>query len=100
MGKVRVVHVQSNGQSTDIFTKALPKPLFKNYKQMPEMKERDFSLRENDESSKLQVPTPKDQKLGNTTISRYPMSNPKKQQHQELASAKGKTQDGPKPNSS
>jgi hypothetical protein len=46
--------VQSNDQAADIFTKALPKPLFENYKQMlGMMKERDLSLREDVESSKL-----------------------------------------------
>jgi Reverse transcriptase (RNA-dependent DNA polymerase) len=64
-GKVRVIHVQSNDQAADIFTKALPKPLFKNCKQMLEMmKERDLSLREDVESSKLQVSIPKDQEHG------------------------------------
>jgi hypothetical protein len=53
-GEVRVVHVQSNDQTADIFAKALSKPLFKNYKQMLRMmKERDLSLREDIESSKL-----------------------------------------------
>jgi hypothetical protein len=31
-GEVRVVHVQSNDQATDIFTMILSKPLFENYK--------------------------------------------------------------------
>jgi hypothetical protein len=39
--------VQSNDQVADIFTKALPKPLFENCKKMlGMMKERDLSLRE------------------------------------------------------
>jgi hypothetical protein len=51
---VRVIHVQSNDQAADIFIKVLPKPLFENCKQMFEMmKERDLSLREDVESSKL-----------------------------------------------
>jgi hypothetical protein len=33
-GEVRVVHVQSNDQAANIFTKVLPKLLFENYKQM------------------------------------------------------------------
>jgi hypothetical protein len=71
--------VQSNDQAADIFTKALPKPLFENYKQMlGMMKERDLSLREDVESSKLQVLIPKDQ-LENPTTSRYPKTNSKKQ---------------------
>jgi hypothetical protein len=58
--------VQSNDQAADIFTKALSKPLFENCKQLlGMMKERDLSLREDIESSKLQVPIPKDQGLGN-----------------------------------
>jgi hypothetical protein len=78
--EVRVVHVQSNDQVADIFTKALPKPLFENCKQMlGMMKERDLSIKEDVESSKLQVPIPKDQELGNPTTSRYPMPNRKKQ---------------------
>jgi hypothetical protein len=82
-GEVRVVHVQSNDQAADIFAKALSKPLFENYKQMLiMMKERDLSLREDAESSKLQVLIPKDQELRNSTTSRYPVPNPKKQQHQ------------------
>jgi hypothetical protein len=54
------------------------------------------------ESSKLQVSIPKDQDqdLGNPTISRYLMPNPKKQQHQRRASAKSKARDGREPNSS
>jgi hypothetical protein len=77
--EVQLVHVQSNDQAADILTKALPKPLFENYKQMPGMiKEQDLSLREDVQSNKLQVSIPKDQKLGNPTSSRYPMSNPKK----------------------
>jgi hypothetical protein len=53
-GEVQVVHVQSNDQIVDIFTKALLKPLFENYKQMLRMmKERDLSLREDVESNKL-----------------------------------------------
>jgi hypothetical protein len=48
--EVRVVHVQNN----DIFIKILPKPLFENGKRMLRMmKERDLSLREDIESSKL-----------------------------------------------
>jgi hypothetical protein len=39
------------------------------------MKERDLSLWEDIESSKLQVPIPKDQELGNPTTSRYTMTN-------------------------
>jgi Reverse transcriptase (RNA-dependent DNA polymerase) len=79
-GKVRVIHVQSNDQAVDIFTKALPKPLLENCKQMLEMmKERDLSLREDVESSKLQVSIPKDQEHENPTTSRCPMSNSKKQ---------------------
>jgi hypothetical protein len=51
--EVRVVHVQNNDQIADIFTKALPKPLFENCKQMLRMmKERDLILREDVESSK------------------------------------------------
>jgi uncharacterized spore protein YtfJ len=51
--EVRVVHVQNNDQVADIFTKALPKPLFENCKQMlGMMKERDLSLREDVKSSK------------------------------------------------
>jgi hypothetical protein len=46
--------VQNNNQTTDIFTKVLPKPLFENCKQMLGMiKERDLSLREYVGSSKL-----------------------------------------------
>jgi hypothetical protein len=95
-GEVRVVHVQINYQAADVFTKALPKPLFENNKQMLKMmKERDLSLREDVESSKLRVPIPKDQELGNPTISRCPMPNSKKQQrHQARASTKDKTRDG------
>jgi hypothetical protein len=53
-GEVRVVHTQSNDQAADVFTKALPKSLFENYKQiLGMMKERDLSLREDVESSKL-----------------------------------------------
>jgi hypothetical protein len=53
-GVVRVIHVQSNDQAANIFTKALPKPLFENCNQMlGMMKERDLSLREDVESSKL-----------------------------------------------
>jgi hypothetical protein len=100
-GDVRVVHVQSNDQIADIFMKVLPKPLFKNYKQMlGMMKERDLSLREDVESSKLQVPISKDQELGNPTTSRYLMPNLKKQQHQERASVKGKVRDGRELNNS
>jgi hypothetical protein len=52
--EVRVFHVQNNDQVADIFTKILPKPLFENCKQMLGMKkERDLSLREDVESSKL-----------------------------------------------
>jgi hypothetical protein len=44
--KVQVVHVQSNDQAVDIFTKALSKPLFENCKQMIGMKEiRELGLR-------------------------------------------------------
>jgi hypothetical protein len=65
------------------------------------MKERDMSLREDVESSKLQVSIPKDQELRNLTTSRYHMPNPKKQQHyQGRASAKNKAQNGREPNSS
>jgi hypothetical protein len=72
--------VQSNDQATDIFTKVLPKSLFENCKQMlGMMTKRDLSLREDVESSKLQVPIPNDQELGNLITSRYPMPNPKKQ---------------------
>jgi hypothetical protein len=93
--------VQNNDQVADIFTKALPKPLFEKCKQMLRMtKERDLSLREDVESSKLQVSIPKDQELRNPTTSRYLMPNPKKQQHQGRASAKSKARDGPEPNSS
>jgi hypothetical protein len=100
--EVRVVHVQSNDQATDIFTKALSKPLFENCKQIfGMMKERDLSLREYVESSKLQVSIPKNQELGNPTISQCPMPNSKKRQHhQARASVKGKAQDGREPNSS
>jgi hypothetical protein len=38
-GEVRVVHVKKNDQLADIFTKALPKPLFENCKQMLGMME-------------------------------------------------------------
>jgi hypothetical protein len=77
--EVRVVHVQSNDQAADIFTKVLPKPLFENCKQMLKiMKERDLSLREDVESSKLQVPIPKDQELRNSTTLRCSMPNLKK----------------------
>jgi hypothetical protein len=83
-GEIRVVHVQTNDQPADIFTKSLPKPLFENCKQMlGMMKERDLSLRGDVESSKLQVPIPKDQELGNSTTSRYPMPNPKNQHHHQ-----------------
>jgi hypothetical protein len=100
-GEVQVVHVQRNDQVGDIFIKALSKPLFENCKQMLGMiKERDLSLREDVESSKLQVPILKDHELGNPTTSRYPMLNPKKQQHQGRAQAKGKTRDGRDPNNS
>jgi hypothetical protein len=65
------------------------------------MNERNLSLREDVESTKLQVPIPKDQELRNLTTSRYPMLNTKKQQHhQGRASAKGKARDGREPNSS
>jgi hypothetical protein len=67
--EVQVVHVQSNDQAADIFTKTLPNPLFENYKHMLGiMKERDLSLREDVESSKFQVLIPNDQELGNPTI--------------------------------
>jgi hypothetical protein len=52
------------------------------------------------ESSKLQVSIPKDQDLGNPIISRYPMPNLKKQQHQGRASVKSKVRDRRNPNSS
>jgi hypothetical protein len=53
-GEVQVVHVQSNEQAADIYTKALPKPLFENCKHMfGMMKERDLSLSEDVRSSKL-----------------------------------------------
>ena len=56
-GEVRVVHVQSNDQAADIFTKALAKPLFENCKQMLGMMDiRDLSLREDvDGNGKLQI---------------------------------------------
>jgi hypothetical protein len=100
-GEVRVVHIQSNDQAADIFTKALPKPLFENCKQMLGMiKERDLSLREDVKSSKVQALILKDQELENLITLRYPMVNPKKQQHQGRASVKGKAPDGREPNRS
>jgi hypothetical protein len=55
-----VVHVQSNDQATDILTKALPKFLFENYKQIIEMKKvRDLSLREDVRNYNHQVTNPK-----------------------------------------
>jgi hypothetical protein len=57
--KVRVVHVQSNDQPADIFTKALPKLLFENCKQMIGMKEiRDMGSWEDVGSCNHQVPNP------------------------------------------
>jgi hypothetical protein len=54
--EVRVVHVQSNDQAADVFTKALPKPLFENCKQMIGMKEiRDLGLRKDVGSYNHQV---------------------------------------------
>jgi hypothetical protein len=104
-GEVRVVHVQSNEQAADIFTKVLPKPLFENCKQMfgmmKEMKERDLSLSEDVGSSKLQVPIPKDQELRNPTTLRNPYRNRGgSSSNSRRAEAKGKARDGPEPNSS
>jgi hypothetical protein len=86
-GKVRVVHVQSNEQAADIFTKALSKPLFENCKQMlGMMKERDLSLREDVGISKLQVPIPKDQELGNPDHLEKSIPKPRRQQQQQQTS--------------
>jgi hypothetical protein len=82
--EVRVVHVQSNEQATDIFTQVLPKQLFENCKQIfGMMKERDMSLREDVGSSKLQVPIPKDQELRNPDHLEKPIPKPRRQQQQQ-----------------
>jgi hypothetical protein len=71
-----VIHVQSNDQIVDIFTKALPKLLFENCMQMIGMKEiQNLRLRKDvgrynyqGMNSKCQVPSPSSISLENKNL--------------------------------
>ena len=73
MKNIRVVHVKTQDQAADIFTKALAKPLFENCKQMLGMKDiRDLKLREDVERCNPKVSIPKSNPNSSSSEQRIP----------------------------